>query len=120
MKTSIEQCFRLQFSELYPYGMIAAENQEYLVDYKLLIFFASFCSEHPTCKQTGDILILIESIYKTQNIFVQNAIENEFLAVMVEKFGPTDLEKQLELIPSELKTVYTRIFFEIRKESQDA
>ena len=51
---------------------------------------------------------------------IQNAIENEFLAVMVEKFGPTDLEKQLELIPSELKTVYTRIFFEIRKELQDA
>ncbi|MDP2455098.1 MULTISPECIES: hypothetical protein [unclassified Kaistella] len=120
MKISIEQFFRLQFPELYPFGMIAAENQEYLVDYKLLIFFANFCSEHPTCKQSSDILILINSIYKTQNIFVKNAIENEFLAVMVEKFGTTDMEKQLELIPSELQIVYKRILSEMKKESQDA
>ncbi len=120
MKISIEQFFRLQFPELYPFGMNAAENQEYLVDYKLLIFFANFCSEHPTCKQSSDILILINSIYKTQNIFVKNAIENEFLAVMVEKFGTTDMEKQLELIPSELQIVYKRILSEMKKESQDA
>lgn len=120
MKTTIEQFFRIQFPELYPYGMIAAENQEYLVDYKLLIFFANFCSDHPACKQSGDILILINSIYKSQNIFVQNAIENEFLAVMVERFGTTDLAKQLELIPSELQIVYKRILLEMKKESQDA
>lgn len=80
-------------------------------------FFTGFCSEHPTCKQSKDILILINSIYKTQNIFVQNAIENEFLAVMVEKLGTTDWEKQLELIPAELQIVYKRIVLEMKKQS---
>lgn len=117
MTTNIEQCFRLQFPELYPFGMFATENQEYLIDYKVLIFFTGFCSEHPTCKQSKDILILINSIYKTQNIFVQNAIENEFLAVMVEKLGTTDWEKQLELIPAELQIVYKRIVLEMKKQS---
>lgn len=120
MKTSIEQNFRLQFPELYPYGMMSAESQDDLVDYKLLRFFANFCSEHPTCKQSVEILQLVNSIYAKQNIFVQNAIENEFLAVMVEKFENTNFEKQLELIPTELKIVYMKVLLEMKKKSRYA
>lgn len=120
MKTTIEQSFRIQFPELYPYGMISAENQEDLVDYKLLRFFANFCSEHSTCKQSNEILQLINSIYKTQNIFVKNAIENEFLAVIVEKFATTELDRQLELIPKDLKIVYLKVLLEMQKNTQYA
>lgn len=103
--------------EVYSYDIISKDTDKELEDYKILHHLGLFCAKHFWEPRVNEILITIDSLYKSKDLFVQNAIENEFFAVLALSLGMNKLLEIIKTIPTDLQTVYIKVLLEITKES---
>lgn len=115
MKSEIENCLRSRFPELYPYNLITYETNDLLVDYRLLNHFGNLCAKNLNDSKSQEILEVINYLYHSKDLFTQNAIENEFLAVIAEKLGMEKMMDKLKLIPEKIQLIYIKVLLEIFK-----
>lgn len=120
MKIELEQCLRLRFPEIYPYGLMTLERDDECAVYRLLRHFGSYCSGHLEAQETAEIMTVMNELYHSKDLFCQNAIENEFLAVLAEHLGPADLMTHLNRIPGPLQITYIKVLLEILKYQKTA
>ncbi len=115
MKTELEQCLRLRFPEIYPYGLIYHESGDDCIVYRLLRHFGQYCIGNLEERQTGEILSVMNELYHSKDLFCKNAIENEFLSVIAENLGTVDLMTHLNRIPQPLQLTYIKVLLETLK-----
>lgn len=65
MKTELEQCFRVRFPEIYPYGLMTHESDDECTVYRLLRYFGSYCSGHLESPENAEMMKVICIIPKT-------------------------------------------------------
>lgn len=114
MNLSVEQEFRMKFPEIYPLSMLIKFPGEW-AEYRLLNYFGNYCAENFTTKKAEEILILIDYLYQSEDLFVRNAIENEFLSSLAEGLGAAEMIQHLQKIPSKLQLVYIKVLLETLK-----
>lgn len=93
------------------------ENDE-LVLYKKLNLLGCYYTEHFEEEKAGEIIKVIEAIYKRKYLFVCNAIENEFLSVLALHSKPSELSHLLESLPESLWVVYIKVLLETLKNNK--
>lgn len=120
MKTELEQCLRVRFPEIYPYGLIAGASDDECIDYRLLRHFGQYCSVNFGGNKADEILQVINTLYQSHDLFIQNAIENEFLFIVAESLGTTDLMVHLNRIPVELQLIYVKVLLETLKHKKES
>lgn len=121
MYLSVEQEFRRKFPEIYPLSLLIKFPGE-LAEYRLLNYFGNFCAENFGSKKSEEILLTVNNLYQSENLFVKNAIENEFLFAIAEFLGTNELINHLQKIPNKLQLAYVKVLFETLKikKSDDA
>lgn len=115
MKTTLEQSLRIGFPEIYPYAMLNKEGNANYKEYMVLRHFGMYCSTHFDEHASREIIAMINSHYQSKDLFIQNAIENEFLYVIAEKLGTQNFLNHLNLIPGELHLSYVKVLLETLK-----
>lgn len=115
MKTTLEQSLRIGFPEIYPYAMLNKEGNANYKEYMVLRHFGMYCSTHFDEHASREIIAMINSHYQSKDLFIQNAIENEFLYVIAEKLGTQNFLNHLNLIPGELQLSYVKVLLETLK-----
>lgn len=103
----IERLFWGYISPLY-------EKQKFAL-YKELNLLGDYCMEHLSEQKSKEIIEKIEDLYKQKDLFVCNAIENEFLTVLTRNTQPSELTEQLKILPESLWEVYIKVLFETHK-----
>ncbi len=93
------------------------ENDE-LVLYKKMNLLGSYYTEHFEEEKAGEIMKVIEAIYKRKNLFICNAIENEFLSVLAQHSKPAGLSNLLKSLPESLWVVYIKVLLETFKDNK--
>lgn len=105
--TELNDCFGDIISPLY-------EKQKFAL-YKELNLLGDYCMEHLSEQKSKEIIEKIEDLYKQKDLFVCNAIENEFLTVLTRNTQPSELTEQLKILPESLWEVYIKVLFETHK-----
>jgi hypothetical protein len=90
------------------------ENDEFSL-YKKLNLLGYYYTEHLGDENANEIMTIIEAAYMQKDLFLRNAVENEFLSVLAQQFKPSDLNEQLRTLPESLWTVYIKIVLETFK-----
>jgi hypothetical protein len=103
--------------EVYSYDIISKDTDKELEDYKILHHLGLYCAKHFWEPGGNEILKTIDSIYKSRDLFIQNAVENEFFTVLTLGLGMDKLLDIIKTIPTDLQTVYIKVLLEITKES---
>lgn len=114
MYLSVEQELRMKFPEIYPLSLLIKFPGE-LAEYRLLNYFGNFCAENFGSKKSEEILLTVNNLYQSENLFVKNAIENEFLFAISELLGTNELINHLQKIPNKLQLAYVKVLFETLK-----
>lgn len=81
-------------------------NKDEWIDYTHLHQLAVWCAENPDNTQSQDVLSEISELYKKGNLFVKNAIENEFLFVFSRKLSSTKLNEKIVSMPLPLRAAF--------------
>ena len=118
MHLSIEQELRMRFPEIYPFSLLIKHPGE-LAEYRLLNYFGNYCAENFGTTKSEEILCAINNLYESRDLFVKNAIENEFFSAMTEVLGAKELMTDLQKIPSKLQLVYIKVLLETLKTQKD-
>lgn len=113
MKKTIKKLDEI-FGSIYP---PLQGNDEFLL-YKKMNLLGCYYMEHLKDEKAIEIIKVIEAIYKQNDLFVCNAIENEFLSVLARQFNPSELAEQLKLLPESLWTVYIKVLLETFKNNK--
>lgn len=90
-------------------------NEEFAL-YKELNLLGDYCFQHFDNENTVEILKVIDNIYRKNNLYSCNAIENEFFTVLAMQIEPTALTNQLYKMPESLWAVYLKILIETQKQ----
>ncbi len=90
------------------------EKEEFVL-YKELNLLGNYCVEHFDEQESKEILGKINALYEQKNLFICNAIENEFLIVLVRKFQYSKLTEQLKALPESLWAIYIKVLLETLK-----
>ncbi|OOG77636.1 hypothetical protein [Algoriphagus sp. A40] len=90
------------------------EKDEYQI-YRVLRYFGNRCAQYWESSETRQILSLITKVYQRENLFLCNAIENEFLATMAMRLDTDELMDQLKVMPESLLPVYLKVLIETKK-----
>jgi len=110
MNTIIQQ-FKEQFPEIFP----AFSGNDRYETYAVLHHYGVYCALHFEEEKSKEILNTVNKAYQRKNIFICNAIENEFLSALAGQLGVSELMKHLLHIPENLWSVYIKILIEIQK-----
>ena len=89
-------------------------NEEFAL-YKELNLLGDYCSQHFENHNAIEILKVIDNIYRENNLYICNAIENEFFTVLARQIEPTALTDQLYKMPESLWAVYIKILTQTQK-----
>jgi hypothetical protein len=84
-------------------------------DYELLNYFARTTLallKNDQIDQCKEHLKIINMLYNSGTLHDKNAIENEFLAVLVCDEMPSQLKMHIEMMPKELRAVYLKTILE--------
>lgn len=119
MKTEIIQCLQLRFPEISPYRLVNPDPGDECIAYRLLNHFGQYCSENFMEKKTAEILLVVNTLYQSENLFIQNAIENEFLAVLAKNLDSSDLLMHLNKIPFDFQLPYIKVLLETLRSTKD-
>ena len=110
MNTIIQQ-FKEQFPEIFP---TSSENDKY-EKYAILHHYGDYCAQHFEEEKSIEILNIINKIYQQKNLFICNAIENEFFSPLASQLGVNDLMMHLKRIPENLWSIYIKVLIETQK-----
>ncbi len=94
--------------------MVDLENDS-CVAYSVLNHFGRYCAQHYQHQEAMEIMNMINLFYQSKNIFISNAIENEFLSVLATELDMTDLMNSLKRMPEGLWTAYLRVLIAAQK-----
>lgn len=94
---------------------INVEKDDYLI-YRLLNHHANFCIQNWDSLETKEVFALINEEYRRENLFTQNAIENEFLMVLASHLDTSNLMLHLTSLPETLQPVYLKVLIETKKQ----
>lgn len=115
MTTSLEESLRIGFPQVYPHSMLKEEYNSTCKGYIVLRYFGIYCSTHFEDQLTLNIISLINVHYQSNNLFIQNAIENEFLFAIADNLGTQGLLNNLNKIPEELQMIYLKVLMQTMK-----
>ncbi|WP_298647999.1 hypothetical protein [uncultured Proteiniphilum sp.] len=118
MKPRLDQYFKRWIPEAYSYDITNKEIDKEVEDYKILHYLGWFCAKHFGELKASEILKMITSLYESEDLFIQNAIENEFLTVLTFNLGVDNLIEIIKTLPQDLQTVYIKVLLEITKEKK--
>jgi hypothetical protein len=84
-------------------------------DYEVLNYFAQFTIDilkKEQIDQCKEHLKIINLLYSNGTLHDRNAIENEFLAVLVCDEMPSHLKTHIDMMPKDLRAVYLKTILE--------
>lgn len=117
MRPKLQQYLKECIPEVYSYDIASKDIDKELEDYKILHHLGLFCAGHFGESVVNEVLKTVDSLYRSNDLFIQNAIENEFLAVLVLSLGIDNLLEIIKTIPQNLQTGYIKVLLEITKEN---
>ena len=118
METRISNTIREWIPEASIFFNDTEEFNKNLTDYVLLRQLAESClskinsSVENEVQQVEEILKVINILYQGGNQYERNAIENEFLSVLMMEESPRSFKKHLDIFPSELRKGYIKAILE--------
>jgi hypothetical protein len=110
MNTIIQQ-FKEEFPEIFP---TISENDRFAT-YTVLHHYGNYCVQHFEKEKSREILNTINKVYDQKNLFLCNAIENEFFPALASQLGVNDLMQHLQRMPENLWAVYIKVLIETQK-----
>ncbi len=108
---SIVQQFKKQLPEIFT-PVLAEESY---AAYSVLRHYGIYCTQHFQEENGKKILNTVDQMYQRNDLFNCNAIENEFLHPIADQLGVSNLMKQLENIPENLRNVYLKVLIKNQK-----
>jgi len=113
MKSEISEQLKTHFPDLCPAEAEKANDE--FIDYKVLHHLAAWCATNFTDGKVQNLLEIIGAMYKRDNLYVNNAIENEFLSVLSRSAVSHELTAQLVTMPESLRSAYIKTLLENHK-----
>ncbi len=107
MNAFVEQ-LKTAFPENFPR---IPENDKFVI-YKVLNHLGDECAKCFWDKEGIELLKKIDGIYQKKQLYMNNAIENEFLYTLSIKLGVSELNRHLKQIPESLRLPYIKVLIE--------
>lgn len=118
MKPNLRRSLKEYIPEVNSFDVTDKEIDEELENYKILHYWGLYCAEHFDEPIANKILETIDSLYRSKDLFMQNAIENEFFSVLTLNLGVDRILEVIKKIPQDLQTEYIKVLLEITKENR--
>lgn len=113
-----KQSLKEYISEINSFDVTSKEINEELEDYQVLHCWGKYYAEHFGEPTANKILETIDSLYKSENLFLRNAIENEFFPVLTLNLEVDKILEIIRKIPQDLRTEYIKVLLETTKKTK--
>jgi len=114
-KSTIMKSIVKELNDCFGSVISSINEKEEFVLYKELNLLGNYCVEHFDEQKSKEIIGKINALYEQKDLFICNAIENEFLIVLVRKFQLSQLTEQLKALPESLWAIYIKVLLETLK-----